>query len=315
VAVQAVQLAADQRQQQQQQKQNGAISSSKHGGKASEQQQQQQQVQFSELISPATDPLIQQCLQALQLDGSSDGSSGSSGSSGSNGSSSGGLADWLQSVLGLEDQQSSQVNNVWLPTRCLQLLETIHTAVPHHTLIAADFNCLPEVRVAGRNAPLVSGRRPADKARTRSVVEDYSTVLVPWGKADIFFPTDFDGLGRLYQAAAEAAAAAAPPAVAPAAPQADASAALTAPPAAALAGPQQDAPSIQPAAAEAEQQQQQEEPLQQQQQQQRQVSSNHTSTGDFMAAFAEAKRTCTLLGYNPLVQDWVNTRIFVGKSG
>ena len=31
---------------------------------------------------------------------------------------------------------------------------------------------------------------------------DYPTILVPWGWADIFFPTDFEALGRVYQAAA-----------------------------------------------------------------------------------------------------------------
>lgn len=32
---------------------------------------------------------------------------------------------------------------------------------------------------------------------------DHNTLFVPWGTADIFFPTDFDALCRLYKAAAE----------------------------------------------------------------------------------------------------------------
>jgi hypothetical protein len=32
---------------------------------------------------------------------------------------------------------------------------------------------------------------------------DHDTIYVPWGKADIFFPTDFQALGKVYRAAAE----------------------------------------------------------------------------------------------------------------
>jgi hypothetical protein len=160
---------------------------------------------------------------------------------------------WLQRSLGLAPD-AGQERDVWLPTRCLQLLEALHGAAPHHTLIAADFDALPDVRVAGRNAPLVSGRDAP------GVVRDYDSVLVPWGAADIFFPTDFDGLCRLYWAAASRGGS---------------------------SGQQQRSSS----------------------------SSSHSSTADFMAAFAEAQHTRTLSGYNPLVQDWLNTRIFVGHAG
>jgi hypothetical protein len=197
--------------------------------------------------------LIQRCLQALQLSGSADGSDG--GSSSSSGKSEEGFASWLQRALGLEDAESSQ-NNVWLPTRCLQLLETLHAAVPRHSLIAADFDALPDIKLPGRNAPLVSGRGEGGS------VQDYSSVLVPWGTADIFFPTDFDGLSQLYTAAAQ----------------------------------------------QTVQQQQQ------QQLQQRQLSSSHSSTAEFMSAFGESKRTRTLSSFNPLLQDWQNTRIFVGQA-
>jgi len=239
-------------------------------------QQQQQQEQYSEVLQPPDDPLIQRCMQALQLSPSSH-SSGSNGSS-SNGSSSG-LAAWLQRALGLEDEQSSLQNNIWLPTRCLQLLETLHAAVPHHTLIAADFDALPDIKVAGRNAPLVSGRGLGGE------VQDYSSVLVPWGSADIFFPTDFDGLSALYAAAAATVGRGQGEGGGGGA---DATAA------AAAAGRAEEG-----AAAG---------------QQQCRVSSSHSTTGDFMSAFAEAKHTRTLSGYNPLVQDWQNTRIFVGQA-
>ncbi len=46
----------------------------------------------------------------------------------------------------------------WLPTGCLALLDTLHTARPAHMLLAADFDALPGVRVAGAGAPLVAGK-------------------------------------------------------------------------------------------------------------------------------------------------------------
>ena len=45
---------------------------------------------------------------------------------------------------------------VWVPTACMALLETLHVARPNHTVIAADFDMLPDVQIAGKNAPLVS---------------------------------------------------------------------------------------------------------------------------------------------------------------
>ena len=36
------------------------------------------------------------------------------------------------------------------------LLQTLLTARPHHDLLAADFHELPDVTIAGRNAPLVA---------------------------------------------------------------------------------------------------------------------------------------------------------------
>ncbi len=50
------------------------------------------------------------------------------------------------------------------------------------SLIVADFDWLPDVRLPGRNAPLVAEKE-------QGVNKDHDTVLVPWGKADIFFPT------------------------------------------------------------------------------------------------------------------------------
>lgn len=255
MAVQAVHLASEVGQQQKQKQQRSSSSDSRHRSR------HQQQPQYADLLLPATDLLIQRCLQALHLSGST----GSSSAAGSDG-----FASWLHRALGLENDQASQ-DNVWLPTRCMQLLETLHAAVPRHTLIAADFDALPDIKLAGKNAPLVSGRLEG------GTVQDYSSVLVPWGSADIFFPTDFDGLSQLYQASAGMAA-------------------------------DSSAPAAVVGAAGWQQQQQQHG------QGQRQVTSSHSSTAEFMSAFAESKQTRTLSGYNPLLQDWPNTRIFMGQA-
>ena len=45
---------------------------------------------------------------------------------------------------------------MFLPTRSLALLDAVAGALPAHTLLAADFDALPETRIAGANAPLVA---------------------------------------------------------------------------------------------------------------------------------------------------------------
>lgn len=49
---------------------------------------------------------------------------------------------------------------VFLPTTALQLMRTLQRARPQHIIIAADFDALPDVRIAGTNAPLVSQTVP-----------------------------------------------------------------------------------------------------------------------------------------------------------
>lgn len=44
----------------------------------------------------------------------------------------------------------------FLPTGCLELLDTLCALRPAHHLVAADFDQLPEVVIPARNAPLVA---------------------------------------------------------------------------------------------------------------------------------------------------------------
>ncbi|BBN09643.1 hypothetical protein MPTK1_4g21440 [Marchantia polymorpha subsp. ruderalis] len=79
---------------------------------------------------------------------------------------------------------------LWIPTGCLKLLETLHSARPNMTLIASDFSLLPDVRLAGEGAPLVSSKKGG-------VNKDHATYLEAKGHTDIFFPTDFSVLQKL----------------------------------------------------------------------------------------------------------------------
>ncbi|XP_049932905.1 uncharacterized protein LOC116250809 isoform X2 [Nymphaea colorata] len=60
----------------------------------------------------------------------------------------------------------------WMPTGCLM------------SLIASDFSYLPDVKISGERAPLVSVKRDGHTT-------DCSSYLDAMGHADIFFPTDF----------------------------------------------------------------------------------------------------------------------------
>ncbi|PRW05767.1 S-adenosyl-L-methionine-dependent methyltransferase [Chlorella sorokiniana] len=143
---------------------------------------------YFELVQPAADPLIRRCLQAVQACDASADASGARKS---------GLA--LTMARGWRKLVGEATDEVrWLPTGCLQLLDTLQRARPSHTLIAADFDALPEVAVAGINAPLVATTYGGSTF-------DHGSYLVPRGTADIFFPTDFSLLCQLYRGAAQQA--------------------------------------------------------------------------------------------------------------
>ena len=45
---------------------------------------------------------------------------------------------------------------MFLPTKCMALLEALCAARPAHCLLAADFDALPDTTIRGKNAPLVA---------------------------------------------------------------------------------------------------------------------------------------------------------------
>ena len=167
--------------------------------------------------------------------------------------------------------------------------------------------------LSGLNAPLVSGRSAPGKPK------DYDTLYVPWGSADIFFPTDFDALGRFYRAAATGHAGlrehgdgaigggggsqrADGASKADGRRSQDAAAAVASEGGGrekgAAAGTKSSSSSSGGTRRSSSSS----------------VTCRHLGTGEFMAGFVGSKVTCTLSGYNPLLQDWQNTRMFEGHS-
>ncbi|TYK18890.1 NADH dehydrogenase (ubiquinone) complex I, assembly factor 7-like protein [Cucumis melo var. makuwa] len=120
-----------------------------------------------ELYKPIQDPLIKRCVEIVNFK-ENDHTKNSV----------------LSKAKGIWSKAFPKPRRSWLPTGCLSLLEVLHHVLPKMSLIASDFSYLPDVRIAGERAPLVS-----TKADGRSL--DYESYLDAKGDADIFFPTDF----------------------------------------------------------------------------------------------------------------------------
>lgn len=128
---------------------------------------------LSELYKPLEDPLIKNCLEVVNSAKKPASPSGVRL-----------MADTLWSKI------LPRPRRCWLPTGCLKLLEVVHDALPKMSLIASDFSYLPDVRIPGERAPLVSTKKDGRSS-------DYNSYLDAKGDADIFFPTDFWLLERI----------------------------------------------------------------------------------------------------------------------
>ena len=147
-----------------------------------------------EVLEPLTDPLILRACEAIYA---------------RRHSKPGALARLSRSLLAAAASQMRTASGhvAFVPTGCLALLEALHDARPNHALLVADFSRLAEVRVAGRNAPLVASQ----VAGGGTVDRDTYLARGAFGTSDVFFPTEFGDLAALDEAAeaeAEAKAAA-----------------------------------------------------------------------------------------------------------
>ncbi|KAK4798641.1 hypothetical protein SAY86_030967 [Trapa natans] len=122
---------------------------------------------LSELYKPLHDPLIKRCLEIVNLD-----------------------KEQTTSPAGrFWSKVFPRPQRCWLPTGCL-LLEVLHGALPKMSLVVSDFSYLPDVKIPGDRAPLVSTKKDGTSL-------DYDNYLEAKGDADIFFPTDFWLLERM----------------------------------------------------------------------------------------------------------------------
>ncbi|GHP08471.1 hypothetical protein PPROV_000720900 [Pycnococcus provasolii] len=137
-----------------------------------------------EVLRPVEDALILHVLEkAMKLHGGGD--SGLPGPS----------VGWVGKMALAARWLSAKVRGeevFWIPTGALEAFRALRAALPRHSMIAADFDALPDVVVAGHGAPLVSTTQHGANI-------DHATYLVPPGEADIFFPVNFDAISALYQ--------------------------------------------------------------------------------------------------------------------
>lgn len=85
--------------------------------------------------------------------------------------------------------------SLFLPTFSLKMLKYLNEYLPNHHLIIADFDQLPSDKLSknGINAPIVSR-----KLKRSHEKKDFDNYLVQKGEADIFFPTNFELLQKMY---------------------------------------------------------------------------------------------------------------------
>ncbi|KAE9599192.1 putative protein arginine methyltransferase NDUFAF7 [Lupinus albus] len=127
---------------------------------------------LKELYKPLQDPLITRCVEILDLDKTKSTSAA------------------VSTLKSIWSKLHPKPRRSWLPTGCLKLLEVLHEVLPKMSLIASDFSYLPDVKVPGERAPLVSTKKDGTSS-------DYENYMEAKGDADIFFPTDFRLLERM----------------------------------------------------------------------------------------------------------------------
>ncbi|OVA00095.1 putative S-adenosyl-L-methionine-dependent methyltransferase MidA [Macleaya cordata] len=103
-------------------------------------QRQKDSLNISELYKPLQDPLIKRCIEIVDLEREH--------------STHGARA--ISAARSMWSKFFPKPRRSWMPTGCLRLLEVLHGSLPKMSLIASDFSFLPDVRVPGARAPLVS---------------------------------------------------------------------------------------------------------------------------------------------------------------
>jgi hypothetical protein len=133
---------------------------------------------FSEIFLPATDPLIIETVNLLDVVGYRWPSLSHSYEK---------LYDiWPLSLFMFDRPWGSE----FIPTMAVNLLRTITKYFPKHHLLFSDFHKLPKA-IKGHGAPVVQTHYNGEPVAC-------STYLLKRGLFDIFFPTDFGVLSKIY---------------------------------------------------------------------------------------------------------------------
>ncbi|XP_047336738.1 protein arginine methyltransferase NDUFAF7 homolog, mitochondrial isoform X2 [Impatiens glandulifera] len=110
--------------------------------------------ELSELYKPIEDPLILRCMEIMDMDKDRTNQE----------------SKITSSARSIWAKVFPKPGRCWLPTGCLNLLEVLHAALPKMSLIASDFSFLPDVKVHGDRAPLVSTKKDGSS-------KDYNSYL------------------------------------------------------------------------------------------------------------------------------------------
>mmetsp|Transcript_29139 Transcript_29139/g.40539 ORF Transcript_29139/g.40539 Transcript_29139/m.40539 type:complete len:193 (+) Transcript_29139:1-579(+) len=109
-----------------------------------------------------------------------------------------GIVHWAEDTLAsLWESAFGDPTEAFIPSGCLEMLESLGKVFPSHHLLLADFDLLPGRVSDAINAPVVA-QKIADDPNRRGHTRDMDTYLVEQGTADIFFPTDFNLLKHMY---------------------------------------------------------------------------------------------------------------------
>lgn len=207
---------------------------------------------------------------------------------------------WAGLAGGAAPMPPPPANLVWaryLPTGAWRLLRSLGRALPRHSLVLADFTHLPPPAVSlrtvnsdsavrvyapGAGAPLVASK----DAGSRRTVDHATYLSPPLGTADVFFPTDFTLLAKLVQArSVERGVGVGGQRVRDAAAAAAAAAVSSSGHASSASRPPFSGVKLQSQAA-------------------------------FLSRYAECARTRTITGYNPMLEDYLNTAVLTtGGTG
>lgn len=106
-----------------------------------------------------------------------------------------GLIKRIIDVFTYAKYKDTLTNNIFAPTRAMQLISQIKEKIPDHSLILADFDSfiMPKNSIRGINAPLVT-----HKLKDPTQWKTFDTYLINRGEADICFPIDFFFLKHYY---------------------------------------------------------------------------------------------------------------------